>query len=353
MLTGRIRGHKRSRIEPTSFGVRPAATGLTMPVFAGRLVSTVNAATIPTVHGGCTELEKMLRSLPAAAAMLLALCAVGIAQQRSPGELVLRDDAKRDVALDRRPQRIVTMLPSLTETVCALGACELLVATDRFSNWPARVNALPKVGGLDDAEVESLVNLQPDLILLSRSQRLTQRLGELGIRSFAIETQTYADIARTVNIIGEILGLSASANALNRRIEAEVDRLGAQQTARWRGRGPSVYFEVDQGPYAAGAESFIGELLARLGARNIVTGLGPFPKLNPEYVVRHDPDVIVAPPGDVSQLAQRPGWGAIRAVREQRICSFTQPVSDMLVRPGPRVAEGMRALADCLDRVAP
>jgi iron complex transport system substrate-binding protein len=111
---------------------------------------------------------------------------------------------------------------------------------------------------------------------------------------------------------------------------------------------------VDRAPYAAGPQSFIGEMLARLGARNIVTpDLGPFPKLNPEYVVRHDPDVIFVGSVEASLLAQRPGWQAIRAVREQRVCSFVSEVNDQIVRPGPRVAQGMQALADCLQRVAP
>ncbi len=269
------------------------------------------------------------------------------------GGFVLRDDLQRDVAFDRPPERIITLLPSLTETVCALGACDRLVATDRFSNWPAQVNALPKAGGLDDAEVESIVRLKPDLILISRSQRITQRLGELGMQSFAIETQSYADIGRTVRILGEILGVPERASALTQSIDAAVRDIGNQEAERRHGSGPSVYYEVDRGPYAAGAESFIGELLARLGARNIVTGLGPFPKLNPEYVVRHNPEVIFAAPADVPHLAERPGWATLRAVRERRICSFTPQVDDTIVRPGPRVPEGLRALAECLDRVAP
>jgi iron complex transport system substrate-binding protein len=191
------------------------------------------------------------------------------------------------------------------------------------------------------------------LILISRSQRITQRLDELGMRSFAIETQTYGDISRTVKTLGDILGLPARASDLTQSIDDAVRAIGKREVALRHGHEPSVYFEVDRGSYAAGAESFIGELLTRLGTRNIVTDLGPFPKLNPEYVVRHDPDVIFAAPIDIAHLAERPGWSTIRAVREQRTCSFTAQVNDTLVRPGPRVPEGMRALAECLDRVAP
>jgi iron complex transport system substrate-binding protein len=112
---------------------------------------------------------------------------------------------------------------------------------------------------------------------------------------------------------------------------------------------------VDGGPYAAGSASFIGELLNLLGTRNIVTpDLGPFPKLNPEYVVRNDPQVIFFTNASAAaHLDERPGWQRIRAVREHRVCTFPSVVNDTIVRPGPRVAEGMRAMAECLERVAP
>src|SRR6202034_4651324 len=131
------------------------------------------------------------RSPAAALALPLASGLVAAAQSQA---LVLRDDLQRAVTFSRPPQRIVSLLPSLTETVCALGACSRLVATDRYSDWPAEVRALPKAGGLDDAQVEEIVRLRPDVVLLSRSQRITRRLHELGVQSVAIDTQTFAHI---------------------------------------------------------------------------------------------------------------------------------------------------------------
>jgi len=288
-------------------------------------------------------------------AAVLAVLAVAIAAPAAYAEaFVLRDDAQRQVTFAREPRRIITLLPSLTETVCALNACDRLVATDRYSNFPAQVEALPKVGDLDDVTVELIVSLRPDLVLLSRSQRISERLGDLGIESFVLNSETYSDIARSIQTVGRILGATARADALERSIAAAVAQIGAEAVARRRGPRPSVYFEVDRAPYAAGPASFIGELLSRLGTRNIVTAdLGAFPKLNPEYVVRHAPDVIFVAEGDTEQLAQRPGWAGLRAVKERRFCSFPAPVTDTIVRPGPRVADGMRALAGCLARVAP
>ncbi len=266
----------------------------------------------------------------------------------------LRDDLQRDVEFARPPLRIITMLPSITENVCALDACDRLIATDRFSNWPAQVQALPKAGGLVDAEIEMIVRLKPDLVFLGRSQRISSRLSELGISSFVLEARSYADIGRTVTLIGQVLGLRDRAARLNDSIAHAVREVAGQAAPRSQAGGPTVYFEVDPGPYAAGTSSFIGELLAMLGAHNIVTpDLGPFPKLNPEYVVRYDPQVIFISPAEAPHLTERPGWDRIRAVRERRLCSFPPDVRDTIVRPGPRVAEGMRSMADCLKREAP
>ncbi len=267
---------------------------------------------------------------------------------------IVRDDLGRDVRFAEPPRRIITLLPSITETVCALGACDRLVATDRYSDWPVAVRALPKAGGLDDAQVELIVSLKPDLVILSRSQRITDRLADLGIASFALETDRYSDIKHNIDVLGQILGTSERAAELNDSIDARVRAIGDAARAARAGEGPRVYFEVDRAPYAAGPTSFIGELLARVGARNIVTAeLGAFPKLNPEYVVRYEPDVIFVSATDAPSLAERPGWDKLRAVKEHRFCSFPPEIRDTLVRPGPRVADGMQAIADCLARVAP
>ena len=278
------------------------------------------------------------------AALCAALGALALAHAAAAGA----------VSVPRDPRRVITLLPSLTEIVCALGACDRLVATGRFDDWPVQVKDLPKLGGLDDVGIERIVRLRPDLVLLSTSQRVGGRLAELGIASFALETDRYSDIARSVTAVGRLLGLAQRAAALNARIASDVGRVSEESIAARHGAGASVYFEVDPGPYAAGPQSYIGELLDKLGVRNIVApAMGPFPLLNPEYVVRENPDVIFISRGDAAQLAGRPGWDRIRAVREKRICTFPGVVRDTIVRPGPRVAEGMRAMADCLRRVAP
>jgi iron complex transport system substrate-binding protein len=285
----------------------------------------------------------------------LIVVALGLAGGAAAADaLVLTDAAHHEIRLEQAPRRVVTQMPSLTEIVCALGECARLVATDRYSDWPASVRSLPKTGGLDDAAIEAIVSLKPDVVLLAHATRVTDRLRELGVRTFDVDTQSYADIARSIGLVGRLLGVPERANALAHDIAAAVDAVAATSAARLRGRPPSVYYEIDAGPYAAGPGSYIGELLARAGARNIVgPGLGPFPKLNPEYVVSRDPDVIFISEHESADLGGRPGWASLRAVREHRVCSFPPAVSETIMRPGPRVADGLRALADCLARVAP
>ena len=129
-----------------------------------------------------------------ASAMLLCICPLVMAQKApldapDSGAVTLIDDRGIAVKLNQKPLRIVTLLPSLGEIVCELQACDRLVGVDRYSNWPDRVKSLPKLGGLDDTHLEALVKLKPDLVLLARSSRITQRLESLGIAVMALEPQ--------------------------------------------------------------------------------------------------------------------------------------------------------------------
>lgn len=289
------------------------------------------------------------RILIVLAVLLLLVLAMATLAQAEPIRVV--DDRGRTVTLPGAPQRIVSLLPSLTETVCALGACERLVGVDRYSNWPAQVVQLPVVGGGLDPNIEAIVALRPDVVLMATSSRAQARLESLGVKVVALEPKTYADVQRVLATVGQALGV-ADAQRVWRVIDAGVQ--AAAQSLPASARGTRVYFEVNSGPYAAGPSSFIGETLARLGARNIVpAALGPFPKLNPEFGVRAAPDLIMVGARSAEGLAARPGWSQMRALREGRLCRFDAAQSDVLIRPGPRMAEAARLMAACLTDKAP
>ena len=261
------------------------------------------------------------------------------------------DDRGVTVSFKSVPQRMVSILPSLTESVCELGHCARLVGVDRYSNYPESVQKLPKVGGGIDPNVEAIVALRPDVVLAAKSSRVAERLEALGLKVVVLEPKSHADVQRVLLKLGQLLEV-ADAQRVWRAIDAGVAAAG-QSIPRGL-LGAKVYFEVNQGPYAAGESSFIGETLKRLGAQNIVTAdMGPFPKLNPEFIVRANPDVILIGQRSADGLQQRPGWQGIRALREQRVCIFPSDEADALIRPGPRMAEGARLMARCLADKSP
>jgi iron complex transport system substrate-binding protein len=272
-------------------------------------------------------------------AALAALCLHAGAQ------VSVTDDRGRAVHLAGPAQRVVTLLPSLAETVCALDACDRLVGVDDFSNWPERVAKLPHVGGLDDARIEAIVALKPDVVLLSSTARALARLEGLGVPVLGLDIKTLGDVERVLGKVGQVLGVPGAPSVWQRLNQGIA--LAAREVPA-AARGTRVYFEVGGG-YAASEASHIGQLLARLGAANVVPGaLGSVPQLNPEFVVRADPDLIMVSERSTQGLLDRPGWRRMRAVRTHRLCVFTAAQADVIMRPGPRLAEAAQLLAGCL-----
>lgn len=266
--------------------------------------------------------------------------------------ITVRDDRQQDVVIAKPPERIVSLLPSLTETVCALGQCHKLVGLDRYSNWPESVRQLPRMGGGLDPSIEAVLAQRPDLILMATSARGAERFESLGLHVLVLEPRTHADAQRVLHQVAQALGVAkAQSDAIWRQIDAGVD--AAAQSLPTRAKGQKIYVEVSPAPYGASESSFIGETLTRLGMRNILpASLGPFPKINPEFVVRAQPDVIMAGDSSRASMVQRPGWSQLKAIQSGKVCAFSPEESDMLVRAGPRMAEGARLMAQCLQRTA-
>lgn len=273
--------------------------------------------------------------------------AAGMAALALPAmALQVIDDRGVSVTFAHSPQRIVSLLPSLTETVCELGQCHRLVGVDRYSNFPASVLALPKAGGGLDPNIEAVLALKPDVVLLATSARASERLEALGLKVLALEPKTHADMRRVLETLGQLLEVPDPGRAWR-----DIDRALTQvaQSLPASASDTRVYFEVSAAPHGASEASFIGETLARLGVQNIVpASMGPFPKLNPEFIVRANPHLIMVGARNAIGMAQRPGWGNVRAIKSQRICTFTPEQSDVLVRAGPRLAQGARLMAQCL-----
>jgi len=262
--------------------------------------------------------------------------------------LLLRDDRGVPITVLAEPKRIVSLLPSHTEALFALGAGARVVGVDDFSTSIPGAAALPTLGGLHDTHLETLVSLRPDLVLVSESSDVAP-LERSGLTVWAGSAQRVEDVFRVIDAIGQMVGKRAEATRLSQRIADDVATIEGRLRGRERVR---VYYELDPTPYTVGPGSFIGAMLWKAGGEDIVPpDLGDFPKISPEAVIAGDPDVILG--ASLEEVRRRPGWNGIAAVRTGRVYKLPHAEADLVDRPGPRIAEGLRVLARRLHPEVP
>ena len=286
-------------------------------------------------------------------AWMWAALAAGADAAQEPAPSVV-DDRGQALAPSARVVRLVSLSPTLTESVCVLGACDRLVGVDRFSNWPESVTKLPHLGSLGSFNVEAVAALRPDLVLMAGDGPLMKQLERLGIPVLVLSPQRHADVADTLARLARVLGLPPARaqqvwNDIRRKLHDLAESLPA------RDRGLRTWVEIDPAPWLAGPDSFLGETLALLGLANVVpAGSAPFVPMSREWALQADPQLFVISDPQrqgLAALRARPGWSRLPALREGRVCLFDGPDLDALVRPGPRLAEGARLLRDCVLRV--
>lgn len=246
----------------------------------------------------------------------------------------------------RPPQRVITLAPSLTDLLVALGARDRLVGVTRLDDDPA-VASLPRVGGFLDPNPEAVLGLQPDLVLWvtdGGALPAVRRLAELSRASrrpfpiLAIPIVTVADVYASARLVGDALGDAAGGERLAAQLRATADRVQRQAATLPPKR---VLFVVGREPLVvAGPGSFADELLRLAGARNVATGPRPWPVYPLERAVVDDPDLVIdaaarEPPEGIQRLA------AIPAVRRGAVARLPD---DGLLRPGPRMIAGLERL---------
>jgi iron complex transport system substrate-binding protein len=264
--------------------------------------------------------------------------------------LVITDDRGKELTFSGPVRRIVSVAPSSTEIVFAIGAGDRLVAVDDFSDFPAEAKALPKVGGFT-ASPEKILSFHPDLVLAITTGNLAPALEAQGQPVAVFEPTDFAGVYRDVTTIGAIVERESAGRDLADRMRGRIDAVAQ------RAKGaPSVrvLHEIDASDptriYVAGPRNFIDAMISAAGGTNVAgTAQTSYPQLSSEEIVRSDPEVIVlsdAAYGATPQVvASRPGWSAIAAVRTGRV----YPIDDNLVsRPGPRLADGLEAYARLL-----
>ena len=262
----------------------------------------------------------------------------------------LVDDAGRTVTLAHPARRIVALVPSVTETVVALGAADRLVGRTDFDHGPA-VDRLPSIGGGLDPSVETLVSLHPDLVLgweTNGRPELRQRLTALGIPVFSIKTEDTTDVFRAVRNLGRLTGRGGAADSLAASLRAELAAVRASVAGAAR---PTVFYMAwNDPPLTAGPKTFISQVIEVAGGRNaFADATALWPTVSMEEIVRRQPDFVVVPLGEqpnrIEALKRAAGWRELRALREGRGVSVPAEVAN---QPGPRLGEAARAMRDAI-----
>jgi iron complex transport system substrate-binding protein len=284
-------------------------------------------------------------------ALILSACGTPAA---APAELTFTDGLGRTVKLTGPAQKIVSLAPSNTELLFAIGAGKQVVGRDDFSDFPAEAKALPSVGGLDKYNNEQLVALKPDLVLMAEINTPEQvsKLEALGLNVYYLNNpKTIEDLYKNLQIVASLTGhekdTSALIESLKSRVAAVDEKIKSAATK------PVVFYELDSTdpakPYTVGPNTFVDLLIARAGGLNLTTAAGvqdAYPQLSVEQLVSSDPDMIVL--GDsmwgvsVESVGQRPGWEKLKAVTGQKVFPFDD---NIVSRPGPRLVDGLEALA--------
>ncbi|MCJ7489102.1 MAG: helical backbone metal receptor [Thermoplasmata archaeon] len=264
--------------------------------------------------------------------------------------ILLVDDYGRTIKLDSIPERIVSTAPTPTEMLFAVGAGDLVVGVDTYSDYPAEVANITKVGDYT-LSTEVIISLQPDLIISSDLVPISQLelLEDQGIPFVILATRTLDDVLKDLRLVGILTGHVDEANELvdelEDRIEAVTSKTQAVDLVK-----PRTYLEYY--PYwTYGPGSFGDDLIALAGGINIAENTSSeYPMLTSEFVIAQDPEIIVYTVGYMTtttadEISSRPGWDVITAVSEGDIYSMDD---NLLSRYGPRIVDGLEDLAALL-----
>jgi iron complex transport system substrate-binding protein len=309
--------------------------------------------------GGRKRLRRVAGAWVVAAAWLPGACGerpAGQAEVDDASRAAIRvvDDAGRSIELAGPARRIVSLVPSVTGTIVALGAADRLVARTRYDRDPALAE-LPSLGGGLDPSIEGIVALAPDLVVAwnARDDRaLVPRLLDAGISVYAAEIQDTTAIFATIERIGVLLGEQVRADSLAGALRDTLRAVALDVPVGTRPR--ALYLIAGDPPRTAGPGTFIGQALSIAGADPAFPEIpDDWPTISLEAVVARAPDLIVLPVGAdlprLEALAREPGWQDVPAIRAGRVVEID---ADLLARPGPELGRAARVLRQRLSTVA-
>lgn len=271
----------------------------------------------------------------------------------APSGFSVTDGAGRKVEFAAIPSRIISLAPSATEIVFALGAGDKVIGADQFSDYPAAAKEVLRVSDGFNPNYEQILAAKPDLVLAAgiTSPDALKKLDELGLKVLVVgsEQTSFENVMRDIELVGQVLGGQDQAAKVIETMKskiAEVKDRVAKATTK-----PRVFWELDATdpakPYTAGPGSFVHELIGLAGGENIGANLkSPYAQVSAEEVIQQNPEIVIMSDAAYGiapdSVGKRPGWDVIAAIKNNKVF----PIDDNLVsRPGPRLAEGLEAAA--------
>ncbi len=261
------------------------------------------------------------------------------------------DDFGRKVILESAPERIISLAPSNTEILFALGLGERVAAVTDFCDFPLEAKEKQKVGGFSEPNLERIVEISPDLILAtSMHAKEIEKLDELGLKVFVIDSKSLKDIFSAIDKVGSLTLSKPQAKALIGKMSERLSEIDKRLAGLPAPEKPLVYYEIWNDPLmTVGKDGLIAEAIRRAGGMNLGDGLtGEYPELSLEKIIESDPKVIIAPKGSMSDPAivkERAGWEEISAVQNDRVYIVDE---SLLVRFGPRIVDGIYYMAEMI-----
>ncbi len=269
----------------------------------------------------------------------------------SPSEIT--DQLERVVKLDSIPQRIISLAPSNTEILFALGLADKIVAVTDYCDYPAEAKEKPSVGGYSTPNIEKIVEIQPDLILATsiHEQRIIPQLEERGITVFALDSNTLDEILEAITLVGQITGKEEAASGLVTEMQNRIKAVTDKTSGLPEGQKPRVFYITWHDPLLApGSGTFQDDLIGKAGGTNIARNLIGYANISLEAVIEANPEVMIAGVGhgtgtdlNLQFIKDESRLRGTDARRNHRVYGVD---GNLVSRPGPRIIDGLEKFAE-------
>ena len=342
-------------------------TGLPAPRPPGQLQTIIIAPSVSRLGSRHESVQTVTRRsqilVAAVAAGLLLLAGLFVlVTSRSDGPpsalgdfpVTMVDDAGATVTVTGAPQRIVSLAPHITETLFALGAGERIVGVASGETHPPAASTLPRVVTDDGLtpDPNAIVQARPDLVLTATTGDWIEPLRTAGLSVITLTASDLGDALKDMRSIGRLTGEAQAASELVSEIRQGIRTV--RSTSKSNEGAPKVFVEVFSEPLiGAASESFVGSLVMASGGQAVPESEDPYPAISLDQLNALDPDVYLAAASSavtIERITTRPGFSDLRAIREQRVHLISD---ELLLRPGPRMVEGLEAIASIIRETEP